>query len=360
MIVTNAGEPGDGGLADRLATLLSAANADSHYFRQRGEPSVEDVGQALEIARRESCDVVIGLGGGSAIDAAKAVAGLLTNGGSPLDYMEVIGKGRKLTQPSAPWIAVPTTAGTGAEVTRNAVIGCPEKQFKASLRSGHLLARIAMVDPELGVNVRPEITARSGMDALCQLIESYTSNKAQPITDALALQGVSLAAPALARAFSDGADLEAREDMAMAALLSGITLTNVGLGAVHGFAAPAGANYPIPHGSLCAVLLPHVVSANVAALRAESAEHPGLAKYEAIGRALTDDDGLRDESAIEAGVTFLADLVDRLNIPGLREFEFQPERFGELVGLAQKASSMRYNPIVLSEDVLMDILHKAW
>lgn len=360
MVVTNSGEPGDGGLVDRLGMLLSAENVESHYFRQRGEPTVEDVGQALEIARRESCDVVIGLGGGSAIDAAKAVAGLLTNGGSALDYMEVIGKGQKLTQPSAPWIAVPTTAGTGAEVTRNAVIGCPEKQFKASLRSEHLMAKIALVDPELGVDVRPEITARSGMDALCQLIESFTSNKAQPITDALALKGVALAAPALPRAFSDGADLEARENMAMAALLSGVTLTNVGLGAVHGFAAPAGANYPIPHGSLCAVLLPHVVSANVAAMRAESAEHPGLAKYEAIGRALTGDHDLRGESAIEAGVSFLADLVDRLNIPGLREFEFQPERFTELVGLAQKASSMRYNPVVLSEDVLVDILHKAW
>nr|MBC8869394.1 iron-containing alcohol dehydrogenase [Planctomycetota bacterium] len=297
MIITNAGQPGDGGLVDRLAELLGGSNVQMHCYRQRGEPSVEDVEMALEVARRKSCDVVIGLGGGSAIDAAKAVAGLLANGGSPLDYMEVIGKGQKLTQPSAPWIAVPTTAGTGAEVTRNAVIGCPEKRFKASLRSEHLLPRIALVDPELGVDVRPEITARSGMDALCQLIESYTSNKAQPITDALALKGIALAAPALPRVFTDGSDLDAREDMAMAALLSGVTLANVGLGAVHGFAAPACANYPIPHGSLCAVLLPHVVSANATALKAESAEHPCLQKYEAVGRALTADENLRGQSA---------------------------------------------------------------
>jgi len=360
MVVTNAGQPGDGGLVDRLAELLGGSNVPMHCCRQRGEPSVEHVERALEVARRESCDVVIGLGGGSAIDAAKAVAGLLTNGGSPLDYMEVIGKGQKLTQPSAPWIAVPTTAGTGAEVTRNAVIGCPEKRFKASLRSEHLLPRIALVDPELGVNVRPEITARSGMDALCQVIESYTSNKAQPITDALALKGIALAAPALPRAFADGSDLDAREDMAMAALLSGVTLANVGLGAVHGFAAPAGANYPIPHGSLCAVLLPHVVSANAAALKAASAEHPGLAKYEAVGRALTGDDNLRGQAAIEAGISFLADLVDRLSIPGLREFGFKPDGFPELAALACKSSSMRYNPIALPDKVLLEILQKAW
>lgn len=359
MVVTNAGQPGDGGLVDRLAELLDGSNVQMHCYRQRGEPTVEHVEQALEVARRESCDIVIGLGGGSAIDAAKAVAGLLTNGGSPLDYMEVIGKGQKITKPSAPWIAAPTTAGTGAEVTRNAVIGCPEKRFKASLRSEHLLPRIALVDPELGVSVRPEITSRSGMDALCQLIESYTSNKAQPITDALALKGVALAAPALPRAFDDGSDMDAREDMAMAALLSGITLANVGLGAVHGFAAPACANYPIPHGSLCAVLLPHVVSANAAALKAETAEHPYLRKYEAVGRALTGDEDLRGQSAIDAGVGFLANLVNRLNIPGLREFGVQPDGFAELVDLARKSSSMRYNPIVLSDEVLLDILEKA-
>ena len=360
MVVTNAGTPGDGGVVDRLISELSAVGIATHCYRQRGEPRVEDVERALEIARRQACDVVIGLGGGSAIDGAKAVAGLLTNGGGPLDYMEVIGEGRKLTAPSAPWIAVPTTAGTGAEVTRNAVLGCPEKRFKASLRSEHLMARIALVDPELGMAVRPEVTARTGMDALCQLIESYTSRKAQPMTDALAREGIALAARALPRAYRDGSDVEAREAMAMAALLSGITLTNAGLGAVHGFAAPAGANYPIPHGSLCAVLLPHVVSANVAALRAESENHPWLKKYEAIGRALTGDETLRGPAALDAAVNALAELVRSLDIPGLGAYEFQPERFPELVALARQSSSMRYNPVVLSDEALLDILHKAW
>ena len=250
LVVSNAGQVGDRGIVDRLMSLLSSAGIRSVVYRQSGEPQVEDVERAVELARREAVDLVIGIGGGSAIDAAKAAAGLLANGGTPLDYLEVVGKGRKLTQPAAPWIAVPTTAGTGAEVTRNAVIGCPEQKFKASLRSPHLLAQVALVDPDLGLDVPREVAACSGMDALAQLIEAYTSNQAQPITDALALQGMSLAARALPRIDANPADREARGEMALAALLSGVTLTNVGLGAVHGFAAPMGAHLPIPHGAI--------------------------------------------------------------------------------------------------------------
>ena len=279
------------------------------WCQQRGEPTVADVEHALLAARSAACDWVIGLGGGSAIDAAKAVAGLLTNPGSPLDYMEVVGQGLPLRQPAAPWIAVPTTAGTGAEATRNAVIGCPEKKFKASLRSEHLLAKIAVIDPELAVSAPPQVTAASGLDALCQLIESYTSNRAQPMTDALALQGVSLAAPALPRVCADGADLDVREAMALAALFSGITLANAGLGAVHGFAAPLGANFPVPHGTICAALLPHVVSANIAALAAESAQHPYLERYAELGRRLTGNRSLGHDEALDRCRRFLFDLV---------------------------------------------------
>jgi alcohol dehydrogenase class IV len=359
MIVTNAGQPGDGGLADRLADLLSAAKLRSACWRQRGEPKVDDIDAALEIARGENCDVVLGVGGGSAIDAAKAVAGLLTNGGSPLDYMEVIGKGQKLTRPAAPWIAVPTTAGTGAEVTRNAVIGSPRQRFKASLRSPHLLARVALVDAELGLDVRPEVTARSGMDALCQLVESYTSNRAQPITDGLAMKGIALAAPALPRVYADGHDVEAREDMALAALLSGMTLANAGLGAVHGFAAPMGANLPLPHGTVCAALLPHVMRANVDALRSESPEHPYLKRYAHIGCTLTGEKSLSDNEAIERGIQFAVELAERLQIPPLRDFGLKQDNITELVNLAGKASSMRYNPVTLSEEALTGILQKA-
>lgn len=254
---------------ERLCGLLKSAGVTSAVLRQRGEPVVDDIDAATEQGRRERCDMVIGVGGGSAIDAAKAVAAMLTHGGSTVDYLEVVGKGQKITRPAAPWIAIPTTAGTGAEATRNAVIGVPDKQFKASIRSELLLPRIAIVDPELAVNVPKEVTARSGMDALCQCIESFTSIGANPITDALALEGIVRAGRSLERAYRDGSDMDAREDMAMAALLSGITLTSAGLGAVHGFAAPLGANFPVPHGTVCAALLPHVIRENVAALRAD-------------------------------------------------------------------------------------------
>ncbi len=359
LVVTNAGQPGDGGAVDRLATLLTAAGVSGTCCQQRGEPTAGDVEQSLQIAKSANCDLVIGLGGGSAIDAAKAVAGLMTNPGSPLDYMEVVGKGRPLTQPAAPWIAVPTTAGTGAEATRNAVIGCPEKKFKASLRSEHLLARVALIDPELAVGAPPEVTAASGLDALCQLIESYTSNRAGPLTDALALQGVSLAATALPRVCADGSDLDARESMALAALLSGITLANAGLGAVHGFAAPLGANFPIPHGAVCAALLPHVVEANIAALAAESGQHPYLERYAELGRRLNGNPTLSRAEALEACRRFLFDLVYQLLIPPLRDFGLQPAHVPDLVALARKASSMRYNPVVLPDETLTQILTAA-
>jgi len=359
MVVTNAGQPGDGGLVDRLAKLLAEAEMPSAFYRQRGEPTVDGVESAARIAREKGCDMVIGLGGGSAIDTAKAVAALLTNGGGPLDYMEVVGQGRAISRPAAPWIAVPTTAGTGAEVTRNAVIASPERHFKASMRSVHLLPRIALIDPELGVTVRPEITARAGMDAICQLIESYTSRGAQPVTDALAIKGIGLAGGALRRAYADGGDLAAREAMAMAALLSGMALTNAGLGAVHGFAAPLGANFPIPHGVVCGVLLPGVMAANVRALRAESPEHPTLARYAEIGRALRHRPSLPDPEAIDAGIELAAALVRDLHIPPLGQFGLTDRHIPQMVALAGKSSSMRYNPVTLSADALAEILREA-
>ena len=356
LVVSNgAGEPGGGGLTDRLTDALTAAKLNARFLRQRGEPTVADVDRGAEVSRQYGCDLVIGLGGGSAIDAAKAVAGLLTNGGSALDYMEVVGKGQKLTRPAAPWVAVPTTAGTGAEVTRNAVIGYPEKQFKASLRSELLLPRVALVDPALGVTVPPDVTARCGMDALCQCVEAYTSTGANPMTDALALKGMTLAARSLRPAVRDGTDLAAREDMAMAALLSGVCLTNAGLGAVHGFAAPLGANFPVPHGTVCADLLPPVIAANVKALRERSPNHPALARYAEVGRALTGADG----SDPGAAAAFTSDLVRELNIPPLREFGISEAAIPAMVALARKASSMRYNPVVLSDEELAAVLRQG-
>lgn len=360
LLVSNAGDPGQGGTVDLVYEQLTRARVAVAVYRQRGEPTVDSVQKALERAREYSTDVIVGLGGGSAIDAAKAVAGLLANGGGPLDYMEVIGSGQPLRRSAIPWVAIPTTAGTGAEVTRNAVLGCPEKRFKASLRSEKLLAHAVVVDPQLGKDVSPEVTARSGLDALCQLIESYTSRRANPVSDALAGCGIPRAAAALPRAYRNGGDREAREQMALAALLSGITLTNVGLGAVHGFAAPMGAHYPIPHGTVCGLLLPHVFQANAAALQRESEDHPQLRRFVAVARWLTGAEDAAGPEAIAAGAAWLSELVRELQLPSLREFAIQRSDFATLIPLAQRASSMRYNPVALDDATLGEILEHAW
>ena len=328
-------------------------------FRQRGEPTVIDIDAALTIARDACCDFVIGQGGGSAIDAAKAVAGLLSNGGFASDYMEVVGKGQKITRPAMPWIAIPTTAGTGAEVTRNAVIGWPERKFKASIRSELLMARVALIDPQLGVDVPKDVTARSGADALCQCIEAYVSTAADPMTDAIALKGVELAGRYLKRAYDDGQDLEAREGMALAALLSGISLTNAGLGAVHGFAAPLGANFRVPHGTVCGVLLPRVIKANIQALRKLREGDAVLKKYAEIGQALAPNEGLREEGNIQACELITTDLARILDLPPLAQFGIAEADVLEMVQLAKRASSMRFNPVVLDDATLSYVLTKA-
>lgn len=342
-----------------LADLLQAVGTAVVSTTQRGEPTVESVDVAADLARRERCTGVVGLGGGSAIDAAKAVAALLTNGGGALDYMEVVGAGRKITRPAAPWIAIPTTAGTGAEVTRNAVIAYPPKHFKASIRSEQLLASAAVVDAQLSAGAPPAVTAASGMDALCQLIESATSTGANPMTDALALEGIRLAGRCLPRAYRDGSDADAREGLALAALWSRMTLTNAGLGAVHGLAAPLGANFPAPHGAVCAALLAGVMRANVAGLRAESPAHPALARYACVGRALMDQPRMPDEQAVDAGIECVAALAAELKIPSLGRFGISAADIPAMVALAAKSSSMRYNPVDLSEAVLCEVLTGA-
>ncbi len=355
LLIHSGDDPGKGGPVDRATASLSAAGVPVFFHRQRGEPKVADVDAALAVARQNHCDVLIGLGGGSAIDAAKATAGLLTNGGQCLDYMEVIGKGQKITRPAAPWIAVPTTAGTGAEVTKNAVIGSPEHKFKASIRSEHLLARVALVDADLGESVPAEVRAASGMDAICQLIESFTSTGATPMSDAVAMRGLELA-----MGFRTELDAKTkrdeRETMAYAALLSGIALANAGLGAVHGFAAPIGANFPVPHGVVCARLLPAVVAANIESLFETSPQNPVLGRYLWMGQTVPLKFGPGNDKAL---VNYLHASVAELQIPGLSTFGLLDEHIPHMVSLAKKSSSMKYNPVVLADDVLANILRSA-
>lgn len=342
----------------RAASLLDGLEShglESLTFAVAGEPTVGRVAEGTALARAAGCDVVIAIGGGSALDAGKAIAMLLANGGEPLDYLEVIGRGRPITRPSLPLVAIPTTAGTGTEVTRNAVLGSPEHGVKASLRSPLMLPTVAIVDPELTYGLPPAITASTGLDALTQCIEPFVTRKANPLTDAVAREGMVRAARSLRRAYENGADIGAREDMAVASLMGGLSLANAGLGAVHGFAGPIGGMFPAPHGAICARLLPLVMATNVAALQAREPAAAVLARYDEIARLLT---GRTDAIAAD-GVRWVEELVAALHIPALGTYGVAEADFPQIVANSQRASSMQGNPIVLSDAELIAILQQA-
>ncbi len=320
-----------------------------------GEPTLELVRQGVQLARERGCDLVIGIGGGSAIDAGKAIAALMTNPGDVLDYLEVIGQGRSLMAPSAPFIAVPTTAGTGSEVTRNAVLASPEHGVKASLRSPLMLARLAVVDPELTLDLPPAVTASTGLDALTQLLEPYVSARANAMTDMFCLEGLRRAAGALRRVYVNGRDRDARTDMALASLLGGLSLANAGLGAAHGFAAPIGGMFAAPHGAVCAALLPHVMDVNIRALRARGPHSPALDRYQTVARILTG----RPDATAEDGVAWVSEICRDLSIPALRSYGLGDEDVPRLVANAAQASSMKGNPIALTPEELTEVLRRA-
>jgi len=268
------------------------------------------------------------------------------------EYLEVIGRGRALTKPSAPFVAIPTTAGTGSEVTRNAVLASPEHKLKVSLRSPLMLPKVAIVDPELTYDLPPALTASTGLDALTQLIEPYTSCRANPMTDALCVEGIGRAARSLRAAFTDGRNGEAREDMCVASLFGGLALTNAGLGAVHGLAAPIGGMFPAPHGAVCAALLPHVMAKNLRALRSRAPGSDTLRRYDEVARLVTG--GASAEA--DNGVRWVAGLVHELHIPRLGTHGVSEQHIEELVEKAAKASSMKANPITLTNEELAEIL----
>jgi alcohol dehydrogenase class IV len=318
-----------------------------------GEPTVETARANVQRAREEACDLIIGLGGGSVLDTGKAIAALLTNGGDPLDYLEVIGQGRALTKPSAPCLAIPTTAGTGAEVTRNAVLTSPDHHVKVSLRSPFMFPRLAVIDPELTHSLPPDVTASTGLDALAQLIEPFVSNSANPLTDALCREGMRRAARSLRRAYENGSDAAAREDMALASLFGGLALANAKLGAVHGCASPLGGLFPAPHGAICARLLPHIMDANVRALQAHAASSP--TRYAEIACILTG----RPDASIADGIEWVRSLCTDLKIPGLGRYGLTEAGISSVVAEAQRASSTKGNPVTLSDRELAAVLRQA-
>ena len=347
-----------GGNTDRAKPLLADLQCHSvgtALFSVAGEPTVENVLAGVRFFAQAGCDLVIGLGGGSVLDAAKAIAALRANGGDPLDYLEVVGRGQPLTKPSLPCIAIPTTAGTGSEVTRNAVLGSPEHRLKASLRSPFMLPTVALVDPELTYSAPPDVTAATGLDALTQCIEPFVSSRANPLTDAFCREGIQRAARSLRRAYADGSDAAAREDMALASLCGGLALANAGLGAVHGFAGPIGGMFPAPHGAICARLLPAVMLANLEALQQRASDSPVLARYAEVARLLTGDPEARDSD----GIGWVSNLVEAMAVPRLAVYGITAADIPDIVAKSQQASSMKANPIPLTADELSAILHQS-
>jgi alcohol dehydrogenase class IV len=325
-------------------------------FQVAGEPTVPMVTEAAEAARSADCDMVISIGGGSVIDTGKAVAALLRNTGTLLDYLEVVGKGKKIEYPAAPFIAIPTTAGTGAEVAKNSVITSPEHHVKVSMRSPFMLPRCAIIDPELTFSLPPELTASTGLDALTQCIESYVSAKSNPLTDSLCREGIQRAARSLQTACTNGTNVAAREDMAVASLFSGLALANSGLGAVHGFAGPIGGMIEAPHGTVCALLLPHVIKANVKALHERDPHSHALERYLHVAQMVTG----TTEASVSDGVTWIRQLCSSLPVPAADSIAVTRSLFPSVVAAAQKASSMKGNPVTLTEDELHEILENAF
>ncbi len=322
----------------------------------RGEPSPELVDAAVAEHRAWNPDVVLAIGGGSAVDAGKAIAGLIRIGDSVMEYLEGVGRGKAYRGPSAPFVAVPTTAGTGGETSKNAVLSrIGPDGFKKSFRHERLVARHVVVDPELTLSCPPHVTAACGMDALTQLIESYASCKATPMTDALAESGLRRAGAGLVAAFENGGDLAAREAMHYASMISGLTLANAGLGSVHGLASPIGAFFPMPHGEVCGTLVAEAVRVNLEAIRARDPGNPARAKYAHIGRMLSGRTELSGDEAADQLVELLASWVERLKMPRLSDYGVTRADVPRIIANIS-GGSMSGNPIVLAEEEIRRLI----
>jgi alcohol dehydrogenase class IV len=338
-----------------LMRLLRDAGVGSFHFMAAGEPCVSTVREGANYGRLYKLEMVIAMGGGGVIDSGKAIAAMMTNPGKVSDYLEVIGLGQPLTVPAAPCIAIPTTAGTGAEVTRNAVLASPQHHVKVSMRSPLMLPRLAVIDPELTLSLPPAITASTGLDALTQLIEPFVSIRANPMTDAFCRDGLLRVRRSLRRAFHHGDEIEARTDMAMAALLGGLSLANAGLGVVHGFAGPIGGMFPAPHGAVCAALLPAGIMANLKALRARDRDGEAVRRYDEVGHILTG----RPTAGGDDVFYWVSELCTELGLPPLKRYGISEGDVEPLVEKAMKASSMKANPIALTSEELAEALRMA-
>lgn len=346
---------GDDERARVVKSALSSAGVEYDRVRVRGEPTTGDASEGVLRGRAFRAEFVVAFGGGSALDLGKAIAALLPNAGAPLDYLEVVGKNQPLEHAAVPCIAIPTTAGTGSEVTRNAVLASKEHGVKVSLRHESMLPRVALVDPLLTLGVPRAVTAATGLDALTQCIEPYLSCQANPLTDAVALEGVRRGARSLRRAFRDGGDVSAREDMALCSLFGGLSLANAKLGAVHGFAGPLGGMFESPHGAVCARLLPFVLETNLRALAARAKDSPALGRFDALAQVLTGSGAARAAD----GIAWVRELCAELSVPPLSSYGMSAGDIPRVVQQAMRSSSMKGNPLVLEERELGEILERA-
>jgi alcohol dehydrogenase class IV len=353
LLVHSAGAAARSGAVAQLLDQLDTAGAVVARAVVHGEPTVGSVEAAAELARRAGCACVLGIGGGSVLDTAKAAAALAANDGGALRYLEVVGEGRALEQAALPVVAVPTTAGTGSEATRNAVLGVPERRVKASIRHPSMLPRLAVVDARLTHELPPDVTASTGMDALTQLIEAFVSRRATPLTDALCRAALPGLDNALLAAYRHPEDEQARARMSEAALWSGMALANAGLGAVHGVAAVVGGGFDAPHGAVCAALVPNVSAANIAALAREP-NSAGLARYHELAGML-----LGETATLADLVRRLREMVGELGIGGLGRYGVTSEAVPALATAALQASSTRANPVTFTAGELEEALQAA-
>jgi len=343
-----------------ILNSLQSSGIEITCFPIEKEPGTQELLAGVQLARDSAAEAVIGLGGGSVIDGAKAIAALATNPGSPLDYMEIVGKGMAITVQPLPFIAMPTTAGTGSEVTKNSVITAEEHNRKVSIRSPMMIPTVALVDPVLAVGAPPQVTAFSGLDCLTQCIEPYVSRNANPFTDGLSKEGILRASRSLRAVYRNGEDLDAREDLAAAATIGGLALANAKLGAVHGFAGYVGGRYPsAPHGAVCAALLPHVFRMNSEVLAEKAKTEPKYEQYYLrhveVAKIITGN----PTATVEEGASWLEALTRDLNVPSLSTYGMSEADFTEVAENSAVSSSMQGNPISLTTQQLIEILQKA-
>mgnify|MGYP001066397900 CR=1 FL=1 len=356
LLITGAGSLKHSPFWTNLTSGLQAQGISWRHLTIPGEPSPEMVDEAVRALQAEPLDVVIGIGGGSALDAAKAIAGLLKPGNSVMDHLEGVGPELAYAGPATPFIAVPTTAGTGSEATRNAVLSRQGVGgFKKSFRDEKLVAEYALVDPDLLATCPPAVIAANGMDAFTQLLESYVSSRASPLTDSLAWGGMKAARDGLLALHADAGDAAARARMAYAALVSGITLAQAGLGSVHGLAAPLGAFFPIPHGVACGTLVAAATRINIEALRAREPAHPALEKYAQVGRLLSKQGKLERDASHAALIDILEAWTRELKLPPLAHYGVQHADIPRIVA-DSRGSSMKTNPLRLDDGEIAAVL----